>query len=470
MADQPDVHGAESAEALTVPGAQQRPAGTHTIAAVATAQGRAGIGVVRVSGADLRRFARDLTGTVPESRRATRAAFLDASARPIDEGIVLYFPAPHSYTGEDVLELHGHGGPVVLGMLLSRCLELGARAAQPGEFTQRAFLNDKLDLAQAEAVADLIDASTEAAARCALRSLSGEFSERVRAMVDELIGLRMRVEAALDFPDEDIDALERAEVSDRLARLRSSLQRSLQQARRGSVLRSGLSIALIGRPNVGKSSLLNRLAGEDVVIVTPIPGTTRDAVRHTIQIEGVPIHLLDTAGLRPTSDPVEAIGIERTWSAVQHADMALLVADAGAGVQAEDEAILQRLPHGLPSIVVLNKIDLYASAPQLERSGARQIIRLSALTGHGLDLLHKALLETAGGQAGVEDVFMARARHLESLEQASQSLERAAAQTAASELLAEELRHAQLALNRITGEFGADELLGEIFSRFCIGK
>jgi tRNA modification GTPase len=415
-------------------------------------------------------MARDLLGRLPAPRRAIRARFLDRHAAALDEGLALYFPSPHSYTGEDVLELHGHGGPVVLRLLLGRCVELGARIAEPGEFTRRAFLNDKLDLAQAEAVADLIDASTEAAARCALRSLRGEFSERVRALLRELVELRMLVEATLDFPEEEIDAADRIQARARLERLRRALARALEQARRGSVLRSGLSVALIGRPNVGKSSLLNRLAGEEVVIVTPIPGTTRDAVRQSVVLEGVPVHLVDTAGLRETADPIESLGIERTWGAVSRADLALLVADAERGLQPEDEAILARLPEWLPRIVALNKIDLYGMRPSAQRVGEVREIRLSVLTGEGVDLLRAALLEAAGWQPGEENVFMARERHLAALAGAERWLSGAERQIDAPELFAEELRMAQRDLNTITGEFGADDLLGEIFSRFCIGK
>ena len=473
MADQPNVFGAESGSETLSAAREAEPAPRNpadTIAAIATAPGRGGIGVIRISGPDLRRFATELIGRKPLPRIATKTEFLDRDGRAIDEGLALYFASPYSYTGEDVLELQGHGGPVVLKLLLGRCIDLGARIAQPGEFTRRAFLNDKLDLAQAEAVADLIDASTEAAARCAFRSLSGEFSQRVRDLVDRLIELRMLVEATLDFPEEDVDPVDRQEAVARLNALRLSLRRALEQGRRGSVLRSGLTAALIGRPNVGKSSLLNRLAGEEVVIVTPIPGTTRDAIRQTIQVEGVPIHLVDTAGLRPTSDTVEAIGIERTWTAIQRADLALLVADAGAGIQKEDEEILARLPEHLPRIVVLNKIDLYGLTASANGIGTEQRIHVSALSGEGLDLLRAALLTAAGYQPGAEDLFMARERHLVALASADQSLERAERIIAATELFAEELRGAQRALNSITGEFGADELLGEIFSRFCIGK
>lgn len=441
-----------------------------TIAAVATAQGRAGIGIVRVSGRDLREFARAMLGNLPEPRRAARAVFVDGAGRPVDDGLAIYFPAPHSYTGEDVLELHGHGGPVVMRMLLARCVEVGARLAQPGEFTRRAFLNDKLDLAQAEAVADLIDAATEAAARCALRSLRGEFSAVIEGLVRQLIELRMWVEATLDFPEEEIDPVDRDQARERLARLRADLSLALDQGRRGSVLRAGLAVVLAGQTNVGKSSLLNRLAGEELAIVTPIPGTTRDAVRQTIQVEGVPINVIDTAGLRDTRDEVEAIGVERAWTAIERADLLLLLVDARAGVTPADEAIASRLPARLARVIVHNKIDLTAEAPSARTGAAGWVVRLSAKTGEGLDLLRAALLEAAGWHPGGEDVFMARERHLAALAAASECLTRAQGELGRLELFAEELRLAQRELNAITGEFGADDLLGEIFSRFCIGK
>jgi tRNA modification GTPase len=438
----------------------------HTIAAIATAHGRAGIGVVRVSGRSLAGFARDLTGAVPPARRATRAVFRDAHGAGIDDGLALYFPAPQSYTGEDVLELQGHGGPLVLAMLLRRCFELGARLAEPGEFTRRAFLNDKLDLAQAEAVADVIDAATETAARCAVRSLRGEFSGAVRALVDQLVELRALAEATLDFPEEEIDPLHRADARGRLERLRAALVETLGRAQQGSLLRSGLHVVLAGRPNVGKSSLLNRLAGEDLAIVTPVPGTTRDAVRQAIQVEGVPLHVVDTAGLRDTADEVERLGIERTWSEIERADVALLIVDARSGVTAGDEEIAARLPQRLARLVVHNKIDLAGIEPR----AASDAVYLSAKTGAGMELLRKRLLEQAGWHSAEESVFIARERHLVALRRAAERLEAAAGQLAAPELFAEELRLAQNELGAITGEFTADDLLGEIFARFCIGK
>jgi tRNA modification GTPase len=446
------------------------PSGTDVIAAIGTAPGRGGIGIVRVSGKHLEQLASRLLGGVPAPRLAVRAIFRGAAGEPIDDGIVLFFPAPASYTGEDVLELQGHGGPVVLQMILRRCLELGVRLAEPGEFTRRAFLNDKLDLAQAEGVADLIDAATEAAARCALRSLRGEFSEVIGNLAKRLVELRMLVEATLDFPEEEIDQADREDAHRRLRHLQEEVSRSLASGRQGSVLRSGLQVVLAGQPNVGKSSLLNRLAGEDLAIVTEIPGTTRDAVRQTIQIEGVPVNIIDTAGLRDTADKVEAIGIARTWEAIERADAMLLVVDAREGITAPDVAIVERLPRKLKPVTVFNKIDLSGDAPRAEEDEQGWRIHVSAKTGEGLEALRRALLALAGWQAGGEDVFMARERHLVSLERVAQALERAGQTMPQSELFAEELRLAQRELGSITGEFSADDLLGQIFARFCVGK
>ena len=446
------------------------PSDTDVIAAVATAQGRAGIGIVRVSGKSLDRLASQLLGGKPPARTAMRATFRSASGEPIDDGIALFFPAPASYTGEDVLELQGHGGAVVLQMLLRRCLELGARVAEPGEFTRRAFMNDKLDLAQAEGIADLIDAATEAAARCALRSLRGEFSDLIRSLARQLIELRTLVEATLDFPEEEIDQLDRDDARMRLSRLREDVGRSVARGRQGSVLRSGLQVVLAGQPNVGKSSLLNRLAGEDLAIVTEIPGTTRDAVRQTIQIEGVPMNIIDTAGLRDTADTVETIGIARTWEAIEQADVTLLIVDAREGVTPADLAIVKRLPGKLEAVTVFNKIDLSGGAPCAEDDQQGRRVHLSAKTGEGIDALRQVLLELAGWQSETEDIFMARERHLVALEHVAGALERAAQTTLHTELFAEELRLAQRELDSITGEFTADDLLGEIFARFCVGK
>jgi tRNA modification GTPase len=425
---------------------------------------------VRVSGDDLLPFATALTGKHPQPRRATSAEFRAADRQPLDSGLILYFPAPHSFTGEDVLELHGHGGPVVMHALLARCVELGARLAEPGEFSRRAFENDKIDLAQAEGIADLIDAESAQAARAALRSLSGEFSTAVRALTDGLIELRSLIEATLDFPDEEIDPLADTDIVPRLARLRADLTALRTRAREGSVLRSGLTVVLAGLPNVGKSSLLNRLAGEERAIVTEIAGTTRDAVRETIQVEGIPLHIIDTAGLRDTEDVVEKIGIERSWQEIGKADVILQIVDARSGVTPADQAIAARLPAGIERVVVENKCDLAG------RNAGRQVVNtavhlvLSAKNGAGMQLLHDELLRIAGWRGHGEDALLARARHLEALAEAETRLALAADQLRQLELAAEELRIAQEALSRITGEFTADDLLGSIFGRFCIGK
>lgn len=440
------------------------------IAAIATAPGRGGIGVVRVSGRSLVPIALALLGKVPAARRAIRAAFLDARGAAIDDGLALYFPAPHSYTGEEVLELQGHGGPVVMQMLLKRCLELGARLAEPGEFTRRAFLNDKLDLAQAESVADLIEAASDSAARCALRSLRGEFSAAVEALVRQLIELRMLVEATLDFPEEEVDPLDRADAKGRHARLLQAIETALAKSRQGSLLRTGLQVVLAGQPNVGKSSLLNRLAGEELAIVTAIPGTTRDSVRQAIQIDGVPLNIVDTAGLRDTQDEVERLGIARTWSEIGRADVVLLLVDARTGVTKQDLELVARIPQGVKRVFVHNKTDLAGTAARLEQTQAGASIHLSAKTGAGMDLLRAELLAVAGWQRGAEDLFMARERHLVALRRAAEHVAGAGEQFSRPELFAEELRQAQEQLNSITGEFAADDLLGEIFSRFCIGK
>ncbi len=388
----------------------------------------------------------------------------------IDRGIALFFPAPHSYTGEDVLELQGHGGPVVMHELLRRCVALGARVAEPGEFTRRAFLNERLDLAQAESVADLIDASSAEAARSAARSLAGEFSRRIRHLVDGLVELRLHVEACIDFPEEEIDPEDRKVQGARLGALGPALRELLAEAKQGAVLREGLTVVLIGRPNVGKSSLLNRLAGEELAIVTAIPGTTRDYVRATLSLEGVPIHLIDTAGLRESADEVERIGIARTWEAVGKAGAALFITEAGSATDSEEVALLERLPAGMPVARVVNKIDLVEGGQAAASVGGETLIRLSARTGEGVDALRAWLLAVAGWQPHGEGLFMARERHLEALREAGRHLESAAVNSQVFELFAEDLRLAQTALGRITGEVTADDLLGEIFSRFCIGK
>jgi len=441
-----------------------------TIAAIATPPGRGGIGVVRVSGGALESLALALTGKQPAARHASLASFRAADGSVLDRGLLLYFPSPHSFTGEDVLELQGHGGPVVMQLLLARCLELGARIAEPGEFSRRAFLNDKLDLVQAEAVADLIGAETAAAARSAMRSLSGEFSTQVHRLVDSLIDLRLRVEAELDFPEEEVDPIHRADVAVKLTGLRRDLAGLLERARAGSLLRNGLQMVLAGLPNVGKSSLLNRLAGEERAIVTEIAGTTRDVLREVIQLEGIPMHVIDTAGLRATDDPVESIGVARAWREIERADVVLQLIDATQGETAADREIAAGLPGGVERIVIENKCDLARlEAGRLEEGGQVRI-RLSAKTGAGMVLLHDELLRVAGWHGRGEDVVLARERHIEALRLASEKSALAVRQIGQLELCAEELRLAQEALARITGEFTPDDLLGEIFSRFCIGK
>jgi tRNA modification GTPase len=452
---------------------------SDVIAAIATPPGRGGIGVVRVSGKNLQSLALKVAGFVPEPRRASLTRFRDEYGRVIDQGITLYFPAPQSYTGEEVLELQGHGGPAVMNLLLASCLSAGARLAQPGEFTLRAFLNNKLDLAQAESVADLIDASTEEAARCAIRSLQGEFSNAIHALVQALTDLRMLVEGSLDFSEEEIEFISGRELEVRLERIRHQFKQVFDSAQQGSVLREGIWIALVGQPNVGKSSLLNRLAGEEVAIVTEIPGTTRDVIRQAIEIEGVPLHLLDTAGLRETEDAIEKMGMARTRSAIDKAGFVLLLVDSRVGVTPGDEAILASLPPGLRLIVVHNKADLLEQGPNSTAStstatAATTDIWVSAKTGAGMGLLRQRLLEMIGWQPSAgEGAFMARQRHLSALTAAQAHLDAASAlvdRGDQADLFAEELRLAQLALSSITGEFSPDDLLGKIFSRFCIGK
>lgn len=450
-----------------------------TIAAIATANGRGGVGVIRISGKDLLPIAQQITGgKIPKPRTALYTDFLDAHGNAIDNGIMLYFAAPASFTGEDVIELQGHGGQIVLQMLLQRCLELGARIAQAGEFTKRAFLNNKLDLAQAESVADLIDASSQSAARMALRSLKGAFSEKIHQLVEELITLRMLVEATLDFPEEDIDFLEAADAKGKLHALQKQLADILANAQQGAILREGMNVVLVGAPNVGKSSLLNALAGDDVAIVTDIAGTTRDTVREQITLDGVPIHITDTAGLRQTDDIVEKIGIERSEKAVQNADVALILIDPDEGLNDTTREIIFRLPENLKCIEIHNKIDLKSEQPIYQenlsgslKTGADTLIKLSAKTGAGLDLLKTALLQQIGWQGESEGLFLARTRHIHALQTAQVELENAdLCNNHQIELLAEHLRLAQLACGEITGEFTADDLLGVIFSRFCIGK
>ena len=441
---------------------------TDTIAAVATAQGRGGIGVIRVSGPMSLAIAQEILGKAPTPRYAHYTDFLDGNGQPIDQGILLFYKAPHSYTGEDVVELQGHGGVAVMQLMLQRCLALGAKLAEPGEFTRRAYLNDKLDLAQAEAVADLIDATTTQAARSAIRSLNGEFSTVVGNLVSQLINLRMLVEAMLDFPEEDIDQIDIGKRNNQLSTIRDSVRVTLETAKQGSLLREGAYVALVGQPNVGKSSLLNRLSGEQVALVSDIPGTTRDVIRKEIQIQGVPLHIMDTAGLRESSDSIEMMGIALTHETVHKADLILLLKDANRAESNEDLEILGQLPTNIPRLVVLNKVDLCKRA--LTNIAEVECIAVSAKTGEGIDKLRSRLLELAGWSNQENGIFMARERHLIALNEAEKYLEKAAAIINFPELFAEELRLAQTALNSITGEFSADDLLGEIFSRFCIGK
>lgn len=462
------------------------------IVAITTAPGRGAVGIVRISGTALSALVQTLCGKALSPRQAQYLPFLDEDGQPIDHGLALYFPAPHSYTGEDVLELQAHGGPVVLQMLLARCLRagrpLGLRVAQPGEFTQRAFLNDKLDLAQAEAVADLIDASTEAAARSASRSLSGGFSTEIHRLRDALVKLRMLVEATLDFPEEEIDFLKKADAQGQLQQLQTALAHVLDGAQQGALLREGMTVVLAGQPNVGKSSLLNALAGAERAIVTAVPGTTRDKVTETLQIQGVPLHVVDTAGLREGQDEVERIGIARTWQAIEDADALVFLHDLSrmhlADYQFDDDAIAQRLPQGALQngrlIHVLNKSDLVRPQDVTRAlawlpEGQTQPVVLSAQTGEGLSALRQQLLTLAGWHSVPEGLFMARKRHVVALKAAGLHLHQAQEQLAQGEyaaldLLAEELRLAQQQLGTITGAFSADDLLGEIFSRFCIGK
>ena len=448
---------------------------SNLIAAIATGPGRGGIGVVRISGRNLSALINALIGHPLKPRLATLAIFRDAEGSVIDEGVALYFPTPHSYTGEDVLELQGHGGPAVMQLLLRRCLSLGCKIARPGEFTERAFLNDKIDLAQAESVADIIDANSEEAAKSAARTLTGEFSACVQELTEKLINLRLHVEACIDFPEEEIDPVDRAAQQSKLQEIRALQADLARKAKQGAVLRDGLTVVLIGRPNVGKSSLLNRLAGEELAIVTPVPGTTRDTVRATIHLDGVPIHLIDTAGLRDTEDEIEKIGIARTWAAIEKAGAALLITVSGEIAASQEAEILNRLPDDLPVAFVQNKIDLFRPSIVSRETSGNPVERyttlsVSALMGDGMDDLRRWLLAVAGWQPSGEGVFLARERHLRALEEASSFLAAAAALDGQYELFAEELRLAQRALSSITGEFTSDDLLGEIFSRFCIGK
>ena len=442
----------------------------ETIAAIATASGAGGIGIVRVSGPASRLIALGILGQCPTPRHAAYLDFKLEDGALIDRGIAIFYENPHSYTGEDVLELQAHGGTALMQILLARCIELGARQAEPGEFTRRAYLNDKLDLAQAEAVADVISAATVEAAKSAVRSLSGEFSKHINALLLKLIDLRMFVEACLDFPEEEIDFITQGGVAEKLETIMVELMAVFSKAKQGSLLREGIVVVLVGQPNVGKSSLMNQLAGEDVAIVTSVAGTTRDTIKNAIQINGVPLHIIDTAGLRETDDEVEKFGIERTWRATETANIALLLVDAAHGIGEQEKTILARLPQEIRKIWVHNKIDVGNTKPSCQQIGGATHIYLSAKTGDGLALLKNQLLALAGYQSNSEGIFMARARHLQALAEVDAHLNSAKRQMSSAELLAEELRLAQDDLASITGEFTPDDLLGEIFSKFCIGK
>jgi tRNA modification GTPase len=430
------------------------------------------VGIVRVSGPGVPVLAEHLLERLPRPRTAELRSFTDAGGDVIDVGLSLFFPAPHSFTGEHVLELHGHGGPVVLDQLLARVLELGARQARPGEFSERAFLNDKLDLVQAEAIADLIDSSTASSARAAIRSLQGEFSRRVHALTDTLIALRTFVEAAIDFPEEEIDFLGDGEVQRRLGQLQADLRQLLAGTRQGCLLREGMTLVLAGQPNVGKSSLLNQLAGHDAAIVTPVAGTTRDILREHIQIDGMPLHVIDTAGLRDSEDPVEQEGVRRAWVQIEQADRILLVIDDQAGFGEPDRKLLERLPDTLPCTRVFNKIDLSGRQPGLREAAGRFEVALSARDGEGLEVLRQHLKAVMGYRDSAGGGFSARRRHLDALRRTGVHLDSAQAclNAGSGELLAEELRLGQQQLSEITGTFSSDDLLGEIFSSFCIGK
>jgi tRNA modification GTPase len=443
-----------------------------TIAAIATPPGRGGIGIVRISGPATRNIAESILGTLPSPRHVSFANFLDAASQPIDQGLAIFFSAPHSFTGEDVLELHGHGGPVVLDMLLKRVLELGARVARPGEFSERAFLNGKLDLAQAEAVADLIEAGSETAARSALRSLEGGFSQRVHALVEGLTRLRLYVEAAIDFPEEEIDFLADERVTQELDVLMQDIGKLLASTQQGVLLHDGMTVVLAGPPNAGKSSLLNALAARDTAIVSAIPGTTRDVLRERIHIDGMPLHIVDTAGLRESRDEIESEGIRRAREQMERADRVLLVLDDSSH-DALPAEVMQHVPAKLLRTVIHNKIDLTGRASGVTKTANETEIALSAKTGDGLDDLHRHLKECMGFQPAGEGAFMARRRHLDAIRRAQVCLVQGKArlkESRAGELLAEELRLAQQALSEITGEFTPEDLLGRIFSSFCIGK
>ena len=445
-----------------------------TIAAIATPSGKGGIGIVRISGSAAYAILEQVTGIRPSPSQARYCCFRDDKGEILDRGIALYFKAPASYTGEDVVELQGHGGPVILDIILNMVVKLGARLARPGEFTERAFHNDKMDLLQAEAVADLIESASAEAARSAMRSLNGQFSSLIDTLLQSLVSIRVHVEGTLDFPDEDIDFIKSLDLREKVARSLAQLRQLLQQARQGRVLKEGINTVLIGAPNVGKSSLLNALARIDRAIVTDIPGTTRDLVEEIIIIDGMPVSLVDTAGIRESGDAIEQEGIRRTWRAVKEADLVLLVVDAMAGVK-EIDNVEKQIPEGKDVLVLRNKIDLTREPARIDRlPGNRQCVFVSAKTGAGLDLLCDEIKRLAGMSVPAEVVLAGRTRHIEALENAEERLSRALtkleAETPTTELIAEDLLQSQRCLETITGRTSADDLLGEIFSRFCIGK
>lgn len=444
-----------------------------TIAAVATPPGKGGVGIIRISGPQTSTIAKTILNNLPQPRFAHYGPFFDEQGETLDKGIALYFPGPNSFTGEDVLELHGHGGPVILDILLQRVISSGARIARPGEFSERAFLNDKIDLAQAEAIADLIDSSSTKAAKMAMRSLQGEFSNRVNTLLEKLIYVRMYVESAIDFPEEEIDFLSDGVVATKIAELLESTQAVIDAAQQGSVMREGMRVVLTGQPNAGKSTLLNCLAGWEAAIVTDIAGTTRDVLHEQITIDGMPLHIIDTAGLRESQDKIEQEGIRRAWQEIEKSDRILLLVNDSEGVTKVDEALLAKLPTDIPVTIVRNKVDLSSSVEAIKITAGRTEVSLSAKMGKGIELLTEHLKQTMGLENISEGGFIARRRHVDSLLRAQQAIINGKQQlelAAAGELLAEELRVAQQALSEITGKFSSDDLLGEIFSSFCIGK
>ncbi|PWQ97333.1 tRNA uridine-5-carboxymethylaminomethyl(34) synthesis GTPase MnmE [Leucothrix arctica] len=440
-----------------------------TIAAIATPAGRGGVGIIRLSGPKVSLIAESMLGQLTKPHRAAHRQFLGKDGTVLDDGVAIYFPGPHSFTGEDVLELQGHGGKIVMDMLLQVCLQNGARLARPGEFSERAFLNDKLDLAQAEAIADLIDSSSEQAARSAIRSLQGDFSAAINSLLTQITELRIYVEAALDFPEEEIDFLADQRVLDRVHRIQSQLGDIFNKAKQGSLLREGMQLVIVGKPNAGKSSLLNALAGQETAIVTEYAGTTRDVLRESINLDGMPLHIIDTAGLRESDDPVEKIGIQRAWQAVEKADLILFLVDDTEASDMSHHALLDQMPEKLPRITVHNKIDKSGHTEGLHN----EHLYISAKQHIGIDTLRGTLKQRMGYQGDSEDLFIARRRHLHALEETQVAVDNASEQLQvfnAGELMAEELRVAQDALGQITGRFTPDDLLGEIFSSFCIGK